>query len=215
MKKVISLLMVVCLTVVVCVPTATAKDVSNAQITVVNHSERISASQIAEIKDSVGAYLVMEDGTEVSIPSVVTIEDVPTNDVSTYSLSPEKRYAVSVEAAASTNKTVTDSGDQNFSGIHVSATLNMVWTDGPGLDNVIYSVSGTKKIIEGKETWGKVQWGDGWRSAITWTEKDVSGKGSFYYWPGEKVPCPKAVYSILMSGAPWTLVLTASSSVIQ
>lgn len=115
--------MVVCLTVVVCFPTATAKDVSNAQITVVDHSERISASQIAEIKDPAGAYIVMEDGAEVSIPSVVTIEDVSANDVSAFSLSPENLYVVSVEAAASEPQTTSDSSDQNFCGIHVSAKL--------------------------------------------------------------------------------------------
>ncbi len=215
MKRIISLLMAVCLMVAICVPTATASGVSDDPIKIVNHSRSISASQIAEIKESVGANLVMNDGTEVAIPSVVTIEDIPTGGISTYSLSSERQYAVSVEAAASTNKTVTDSGDQNFSGIHVSATLNMVWTDGPGLDNVIYSITGTKKITEGKETWGKVQWGDGWKSALTWTQRDVSGTGEFHYWPGVTVSCPKAQYSILMDGAPWTLVLTVSSSVLQ
>ena len=34
----------------------------------------------------------MNDGTEVAIPSVVTIEDIPTGGISTYSLSSESQY---------------------------------------------------------------------------------------------------------------------------
>lgn len=215
MKRIVSLLMVVCLVMAICAPTTTAKTDSNSSVTVLNCSDKISARQIAEIKESVGAYLTLNDGSEVSIPSVVKIEDVQTDGVSAYSLSPENSYMVSLEVDLPEFKSVGDSGSQNFSGIQVSATLSMVWKDGPGLENVIYSVEGTKKVVKGKESWSKVRWGNGWQSTILWTEKNVTGQGYFYYLPGDVVPCPKAEYSILMDGAPWTLVLTVSSSVLQ
>ena len=78
MKRIISLLMAVCLMVAICVPTATASGVSDDPIKIVNHSRSISASQIAEIKESVGANLVMNDGTEVAIPVSYTHLTLPT-----------------------------------------------------------------------------------------------------------------------------------------
>ena len=112
-------------------------------------------------------------------------------------------------------KIVADSGEKNGGTYNVAATLQMIWIDGPGLDNVIKEVSGTSRVLKGTMASAEVQWGNGWKSAVTWTSKNVINRSSFLYRPNETVPCPKAQYAIMMNGAMSDLVLTVSSSVLQ
>jgi len=93
--------------------------------------------ELLEIEKSVGAEIVMADGTSVPIESMVTIEDVSTSNHSARFLDSSDGYKVTVQATASDDKIDSDSGPQNNSKFNVSATLQLIWTDGAGLDNVI------------------------------------------------------------------------------
>jgi len=137
------------------------------ETTIVNLSHEISAQELHEIEQSVGAYVTMSDGKTAPVASVVTTEDVPLNECSAYALSDENSYKVTVQTTASNDKIVSDSGEHNYSGLHVSATLELIWTGGSGLNNVIKKVSGARTITAGSVNWTTVQWGDGWKTALT------------------------------------------------
>lgn len=218
-KKIVSLFLVAVTFLCMSVP-AFALDapitVSSPEVTIINCSSKIPASALAEIEKAVSAQVTLTDGTVIPIASTVTVEDVSSSVYSTNAISSENSYKVTVQATASDDKIVSDSGEHNYSNIRVSATLQLIWTDGPGLNNVIKKVSGTRTVLKGSVNYAKVQWGDGWRSALTWTEKDVTNVNSFSYSPSVTVNCPKAQYSIMMVDEPiGSLLLTVSSSVLQ
>lgn len=70
---------------------------SEQEVTIVNLSDTISPQELTEIEQSVGAHIVMNDGRTVPIASVVTVEDIPPANFSTYALSPENSYKVTVD----------------------------------------------------------------------------------------------------------------------
>ena len=188
---------------------------SDSNVAVVNLSDNITSQQLQEITSATSACIKQKDGTTIPVDSVVTVEDVsmPASLADTGSTSSD--YKVILSATASDEKIVADSGEKNGGTYNVAATLQMIWIDGPGLDNVIKEVSGTSRVLKGTMASAEVQWGNGWKSAVTWTSKNVINRSSFLYRPNETVPCPKAQYAIMMNGAMSDLVLTVSSSVLQ
>lgn len=192
---------------------------SNPEVRVVNHSDSITAQELQEIVSSTSAYLTLKDGTAVPVDSVVTVEDIAAPDVSpnqnAYNVSANQNsYKVTLSATASSDKIVSDSAEKNGS-VTASATLELIWVDGPELDNVIKKVSGTLNVVKGTVSEATVRYGIGWVSALQWTSKDVTGKTSFSYSPNLTVQCPKADYSIVFEEAMVAMSLSVSSSVFQ
>ena len=187
----------------------------DSNVTIVNLSDNITSQQIQEIASATSACIKQKDGTTIPVNSVVTVEDVsmPVGLADTDSI--PSAYKVTLSATASNEKEVYDNGDKKGADFDVSATLGMIWIDGPGLDNVIKEVSGVRVVKKGTIDSAKVQWGDGWKSALTWTSKNVINRSTFLYRPNETVSCPKASYSIIPKGALVSLDLTVSSSVFQ
>ena len=183
---------------------ATVEEVES-NIEVIALSADISEETLDEITNSVEAGLVYDDGTTVPIDAVVTVEKMPST-----SRSAANSYSVTLSS-----KIVSDSADQNSSKTNASATLQLVWTDGPGLQNSIDEVSGTLDIVKGKLTSGHVRYGDGWRSAILWTDKNVGSASSFTYRPNMVVADPTADYSIGFEGEVFTMYLYVSANVFQ
>ncbi|BAK99161.1 hypothetical protein OBV_19630 [Oscillibacter valericigenes Sjm18-20] len=183
---------------------------SNPEVRVVNHSDSITAQELQEIVSSTSAYLTLKDGTAVPVDSVVTVEDIAAPDVSPN----QNSYKVTLSATASSDKIVSDSAEKNGS-VTASATLELIWVDGPELDNVIKKVSGTLNVVKGTVSEATVRYGIGWVSALQWTSKDVTGKTSFSYSPNLTVQCPKADYSIVFEEAMVAMSLSVSSSVFQ
>lgn len=188
---------------------------TSTDVTLINLSDKISDKELSEIKDTAHAYVTLHDGTIIPIDSVVTVEDVVEDGISPYSLSDPKSYKVTVQAAASSDKIVSDSDYINGKDFNASATLQLIWTDGPGLDNYIKQVSGTLNVVKGTVTEGEVRWGNGWDSAMKWDSRSVGAKSSFSYSPNKKVPCPKADYSVIIEESFSNLYISVSSSVTQ
>lgn len=232
-KKVVSLIA----SVMVCFALSTSalavdNGVFTAEVTVVNLSNEITDEMLQEIVNSTSACLISEDGTTIPIDSVVTVEDVTSteefefvnSDIIRDASVPCKAYKVAVSAKAS-DKTVVDSGSKNGSGYNGSATLELVWVDGPGLNNVIKKVSGSVTCYNNTTVEDAyVAWGNGWQSQAGWPEVDLTSKFAnatngkkveYEEWPDETVPCPKAISSTLFKGASSYLSLSASSSVFQ
>ena len=181
---------------------------AEAKVEVIALSEDISATTLNEISNSVYAGLVYPDGTTVPIDSVVTVEKLP----STFKSSVESydSYAVTLSG-----KVVSDSADKNTSHTNASATLKMIWTDGPQWNNSIDEVSGTLDVIKGKVVSGKVRYGNGWLSGLQWTERDVGSSSSFAYYPGMIVQDPSASYGIIFEDELVSMSLKVSANILQ
>ncbi len=188
-------------------------DVTNtANVTVVNCSQSITAQQITEIKEAVDSYVILNDGTKVPAESVVTIEDVSTDEYSCYSLSPNNTYKVSVQARASTDKIVSDNDYKNKGETNASITLEMVWTDVTGPNNVLKEVSGTLSVIKGTVVSGEVKWGDSIMGG-NWAKRDVGSSSSFSYTPDFSTYCPSASYTVQFTDC--NLYAKVSASIFQ
>lgn len=219
-KKFTSFALAICIVFSLCCTAfaTTIPTTAEPEVTVVNLSKSIAPQTLQEIVDSTGAQLVTDDGTIIPIDSVVTIEDCSVAEFSSLkNVSPEQdAYKVTVSTTASDDKVVSDSGDKNGAEFNVSATLQLIWVDGPGLDNVIKKVSGTLTILKGKvKDATYVEWGNGWQSALNWTTKRIGDKSSFTYYPNQTVACPASLYSVFVEGASVALTLKAYSSVFQ
>ncbi len=178
---------------------------NEAKVEVIALSEDISEATINEISNSVYAAVVYRDGTNVPIDSVVTIERLPT----TVQLSTNS-YAVTLSG-----KVDDDKANKSTSHTNATATLKLIWTDGPQLNNSIDEVSGTLNVVKGKVLSGKVRYGDGWRSAMLWTKKDVGASSSFSFFPQVKASDPSADYSITFEDENVVMYLKVSASVFQ
>lgn len=178
---------------------------AEAKVEVVALSEDISEATLNEISNSVYAGVVYPDGTTVPIDSVVTVEKLP----STFKSSADS-YAVTL-----TGKIVSDSGDKNTKYTNASATLKLIWTDGPQLNNTIDEVSGSLEVLKGKVISGQVRYGNGWESALQWTTKNVRSLSKFKYSPGMIVADPTADYSIEFEDEIIALYLKVSANILQ
>lgn len=198
-----------------------------ANIDIVNLSSNISEDEIQEITANVSANLVYKDGSEVPVDTIVTIEDVSTVNSKTRTMFNEtdsKSYKVTVSASANTDnnsntnssrKIDSDSADKNTSKVVASATLQLIWTDKSGLNNVLNTVSGTKTVTKGSVSSATLKYGDGSRSSILWTTKNVKYMNSFSYTPNITAADPSASYSIVFNESSIALSLSVSSSIFQ
>lgn len=171
--------------------------VPDSDVTIINLSKSITPQKLQKIED-------------------LTAENLFDSNYSRISSMDENSYKVTVSTSASEDKIVSDSGYTNGTGYHVSATLQLIWTDVFGLDNVIKKVSGTLTVLEGTVSDDSyVEWGNGWASIFTWTSKKVGDASSFAYYPNETVECPAAGYTIYIKGASVNHCLSVSSSIFQ
>lgn len=191
------------------------------RIKVINLAENITDDCIDEITDSINAGLMYQDGTIVPVDTVITIEDISDSKARGISNTNENSYKVTVEASVSENdnmptsrKIVSDSGDKNGS-VEASATLQMIWTDVLGPNNILDQVSGTLTVKKGTVTLGIVKYGEGYRSAIAWKSRDVGAASSFEFNPNETYLDPAACYEIEFQEDFFSLYLTVHSSIFQ
>lgn len=228
-KKILSVILA-CITIFGTSVTAFAADesvVTNENIEIVNLSQNIDASDIEEIKDSVVSNIVYEDGTEVPMSTVVTIEDASvSSNARSYSFNDNDSYKVTVTATADTTqdtssassnsrKIDSDSADKNSEGVVASVSLQLIWTDLSGTSNRLDKVSGTFTLKEGTVKKATLSYGDGYRSSILWTTKNVTNKTSFSYSPRISAVDPSASYSATFKDASFTLYVGVSASVFQ
>lgn len=219
MKKITALLLIVMMLLFTMVPAFAFDTADVPEVTIVNHSKKITPQELYEVKNSVGAKAVFNDGIIIPLDSVVTIEDFE-EDVSYRSYNaeetPQKSYKVTVqtELSSDNDKIVSDSGDKNGKEYNVSATLQLVWTDGPGFDNYIKKVSGTLTVLKGTVTEAKVSWGDQMSPSL-YAEKDVLGKSSFSYNPNFKTANPGSDFDISIRNCLVSLNLHANASIFQ
>lgn len=195
--------------------------VTDSDITVINLSERITPQELQEIASCVTAQITKEDGTVVPVEATITVEDLSVEDsvYSTYSKMSSiegNSYKITLNAVASEDKIDTDSGAQNGTGYNVAATLQLIWTDVFGVDNIIKEVSGTLTILKGTvDEDSFVEWGDAWEGALRWTSRKVGTKPSFAYYPNETAIAPAAAYTVYIEDALVNLCLSVRSSIFQ
>lgn len=192
-----------------------------SNIEVINLSDNISIQTIQEIASSVESSLIYDDGTVVPVDAIVTIEDISITNYHSSEVSLQNSYKVTLDTSISeqtetpnSRKIDSDSDDKNGS-VVASATLELIWTDGPGLDNVIDKVSGNLTVEKGRVSDGEVRYGDGWRTIAFWTKKDVGSASSFSYRPSITVPDPSAVYYVDFENETFGLSLRVSANVLQ
>lgn len=182
-----------------------SKEVAEPNVEVIALSADIDASVLDKVENSVGACLVYKDGTTVPIDAVVTVEKMPTT-----AKSATTTYAVTVRS-----KLDTDTDDLNTSHTNASATLRLLWTDGPDIQNVIDEVSGTLHVEKGKVLSGTVLYGNRMVSSMLWTKKEVGSAPSFTFKPNMTVMSPAASYSVGFEDEIFGLSLSVASTIFQ
>lgn len=227
-KKVLSVILA-CITIFGTSVTAFAADEStnsNENIEVVNLSQNIYASEIEEIKDSVVSNIICEDGTEIPMTTVVTIEDSSVSSNARSYSSNNNSYKVTITATADTTQDTTsagnnsrkidsDSADKNSEGVVASITLQLMWTDLKGTDNRFDEVSGKLTVKKGTLQKATLRYGSGFVSSALWKKIDVTKLKSFSYKPGITIDDPTASYSASFKDAIVTLYVRVSASVFQ
>ena len=222
MKKILSFIMIGSVLLSSSTMWAQEKEVAfEEKVKVINLTENITDECIDEITDSVSASLVYQDGTMVPTDMVITIEDISNTNSRNISNLIEKRYQVTVEASvsevtdeANARKIVNDSAYKNGD-VVASATLQIIWTDVFGPENILNEVSGTLEVVSGTVKSGTVKYGDGFYSAVGWTEKNVGSRKSFTYNPNETAFIPTADYWVYFKDELFGLHLSVSSSLFQ
>ena len=231
MKKTIKHLTSLCLVLVmclsICAPAFAANDSECANnhepeaiVNIVNHSKHITSQQISEITQSSGAYIVNSDGSITPVEATVIIEDMSTPvSLCGYSANTTNNpsYKVTINAKVDgVDKVSSDSDDLNKAGITATATLEMVWTDCPGTENIIKTVSGALKVYKGTVTSGTVEWGDGFRSAVGYVTRDVGSRRSFSFTANKTALTPCARYYVKFAETQSSeLYLKATASIWQ
>lgn len=153
-----------------------------SDMVVVNLSGSITSQEVQKIVDSTIVGLKKDDGTIVPVESVLTIEDVPVFTYANRIAQNENAYRVTVSATIEGDeKFVSKSDDNNSDYVTASALLQMIWIDGPGLQNAIKEVSGSLRVEKGTVTSATVRWGEGTQAASNWERRDVIGRSSFSY----------------------------------
>ena len=174
-----------------------------------------------EDKNSINAEVVCNEDVNTVVSTVITIEDVADKKERSVFFRNENSYKVTVqsnilelESESNARKVVSDSGDKNGK-VEASATLQMIWTDVFGTSNKLDKVSGTLTVISGKVESGIVRYGEGTRSALLWTEKNVGASSSFSYEPNMTLFSPAADYAVKFKDNSISLYLKVSSSIFQ
>ena len=142
-NKITSFMLAVCAVTSLMSVSASATTIptkSNQDMKIINLSDSINENELNEIKNSVGAYLIY-DGNMIELSdSILTIEDIATSE---YRSANSNSYKLTLNAdineqeEKNSRKIVSDSGDKNSSNVNASATLQLIWTDNPGINNVI------------------------------------------------------------------------------
>lgn len=183
----------------------------SSEITIMNFSKSISSEELQEIVHGTDACMVFEDGTVVPVAYVVTIEDVATPRNMAES---QNTYKVTVSADVSEDKMDNDAGVMNGN-VTASATLELLWTDVPGVNNVIKRIKGTLTLHKGTVEVATVRYGDTWVTPLQWIPIDVTGMSSFTYFPNVTTIAPGTGYTIIFEEAVFSLYLRASSFILQ
>lgn len=220
-NKITSFMLAVCAVTSLMSVSASATTIptkSNQDMKIINLSDSINENELNEIKNSVGAYLIY-DGNMIELSdSILTIEDIATSE---YRSANSNSYKLTLNAdineqeEKNSRKIVSDSGDKNSSNVNASATLQLIWTDNPGINNVIDQVSGTLTVKKGTVKSAEVRYGEGGRSAILWDKFDVTNRSSFSFKPNKTVVDPSADYSILFNDSFLGIYLKVSASILQ
>lgn len=178
---------------------------TNENISVIPLSSGISERTLNKIANSVETNLVYKNGTVVPIEAVVTVEKLP-------SLLKSEKDAYSVSVRLKVDYAI---ADKTTSKTNAVATLKLLWADGFGFDNYIDEVSGTLNLYSGRVTSGEVRYGDGFQTAIAWTQKNVGSRPSFSYSPNMRVKKPTADYTLKFAGESFAMCLKVSSNILQ
>lgn len=221
-KKITALLLTIAMLVFTVVPAFAVDTADMSEVTIINLSEKITAQELYEVKNSIGAKAIFDDGTIIPLDSVVTIEDFKeTEEDIPYRLynveeSPQKSYKITVqtEASSDNDKIVSNSDDRNGKTYNVSATLQLIWTDGPGFDNCLKKVSGTITVLKGSVSKATVGWGD-WTSPSIYAKRDVTDKSSFSYSPNYKTANPGSNLSVQIVDCTFSISISANASITQ
>lgn len=159
MKKLISLLTLLCMMIPLCIPVVGAiapQEENSAAVEVLNYSNYISEANVEALKDQVCATFTTASGEVIPLDCTVTIEDV-NNGPSAYSMAGSRSYAITVSAEQKIKSN--SESDNNRNGVTATAYLTMYWTDNPGPKNTIDFLSGsidvTKGTIENAKVWAK------------------------------------------------------------
>lgn len=187
-----------------------------SDMVVVNLSGSITSQEVQKIVDSTIVGLKKDDGTIVPVESVLTIEDVPVFTYANRMAQNENAYRVTVSATIEGDeKFVSKSDDNNSDYVTASALLQMIWIDGPGLQNAIKEVSGSLRVEKGTVTSATVRWGEGTQAASNWERRDVIGRSSFSYTANYQAIAPKADYQVEFKNSSWPLYMCVASSIFQ
>ena len=176
--------------------------------TIVNDSNTINDEVIAELLQDIDAVLIYEDGSIVPLETEVVIEDISTNR---FSRSNEgNTYSV-----RSTTKIDTKSADKNSEGVTASITMQLKWTDVPGIDNILESITGIISLEKGtiKET--KVQYGNAYEMARAQSQIFYGNIYGFYKDIDLVTFAPWASCQIKFEDADYVLYVSVSSSVFD
>lgn len=214
MRKILSLALSCTMVLGIMIPSVSAQDLTpdmEPEVTVVNLSESISTQEVQEIVSSTTAYFTLEDGTTVPVDSVVTIEDAP---LTRSALPGQNAYQVTISAAASNEKVVTNANEKNGS-VTATAVLSMIWIDNLGFNNVIKEVWGSRVIYVGTEKKGTLIYGNYGSSTVGWTKHIVTGPVEFRFYPNKKVDCPSAKYTVSFNETNSELTVKVTATVRQ
>lgn len=227
-KKLLSIILA-CITLFGTSVTAFAADEStnsNENIEVVNLSQNIDASEIEEIKDSVVSNIVYEDGTEVPMATVVTIEDAAVSSNARSYSSSNNSYKVTVTGTADTTqdtssasnnsrKIVSDSADRNNKDVVASISLQMIWTDVPDdANNILNEVSVSRTVTSGTVSKATVSYWDPW-ALENKVSKNITKKTSYSCSPNIYAIDPSASYGVKFEENVVQLYVSVSASVFQ
>lgn len=227
-KKVLSVILA-CITIFGTSVTAFAADKSvdtNENIEIVNLSQNIDKSEIEEIKDSVVSNIVYEDGTEVPMATVVTIEDAAVSSNARSYSSSNNSYKVTVTGTADTTqdtssasnnsrKIVSDSADRNNKKVVASISLQMIWTDVPGdVNNILNKVSVSRTVTSGTVSKATVSYWDQWDPANE-VSKNITKKTSYSCSPNMCAIDPSASYGVHFEESIVQLYVSVSASIFQ
>lgn len=193
---------------------------------IINLSSKISEEQLQEIKSSVCSKLVYEDGLNIPVKSTVKIEDMSlSNNTSVFFRNNLNSYKLSVSTvvdekellntSSETSKTVSDSSERNTSDVAATIELDLVWIDGPGLNNKIYSVHGKRTVTRGTVSSATLKYGNGYDSAFIWTSVDVKNNSDYTCTPNIYASKPAALYDVTFRESRVSLYVDVAASIFQ
>ncbi|MDR2953460.1 MAG: hypothetical protein LBV43_00060 [Prevotella sp.] len=213
MKKLISAILAMAMVATMGASAFAEDAVPSSEVTIETLTENISQEIVTDIKESVSSGLRYADGTVVPVDSFVTIEEAPVMRARSQGIDDPQTYLVTVRAGV--KKTDSDTEDRNSGSKSASIYLQLTWTDNAGTGNVLNSLS-TRLTNSGfKVTSGTLKYGDGSRSAATWTTKNIGSTSSYSISPNLTTYDPAASYTVMLEGELFSLFTTVGANVFQ